>query len=67
MSLDIFSDISQTEKAMKEAKAEAAALAKKMIAKAEDEGIAVLSSEKTNYELSGLLWAQGLPAEAPEE
>ena len=37
------------------------------LSKAEDEGIAVLSSEKTNYELSGLLWAQGLPAEAAEE
>ena len=34
------------------------------LAKAEDEGIAVLSSPKTNYELSGLLWAAGLPAEA---
>ena len=34
------------------------------LAKAEDEEIAVLSSPKTNYELSGLLWAAGLPAEA---
>lgn len=30
------------------------------LAKAEDEEIAVLSSPKTAYELSGLLWAAGL-------
>lgn len=39
---------------------------KTSLAKAEDEGIAVLSSGKTNYELSGLLWEAGLRAEPAE-
>ena len=30
-------------------------------AKAEEEGVAVLSSDKTSYELAGLLFASGLP------
>lgn len=43
--------------------ASGASVAREVIEKAEEEGVAVFSSEKSEYELSGLLYAAGLAGE----
>ncbi|MDD6189843.1 MAG: hypothetical protein PUB32_09785 [Clostridiales bacterium] len=50
MSLDIFGDINRTEEAMRAAKAEAAAIARKMLANAEAEGLELIAKAEKEAE-----------------
>ena len=50
MATDVFSDIRETEETMRKAKAEAAALAKKLLAGAEEEGKALLAKAEKDAE-----------------
>ena len=50
MSLDIFGEIKRTEEAVRSAKAEAAALAKRMFAKAEEDGLELVAKAEKDAE-----------------